>query len=221
MTKKEAKKNLKRSKSESSHNRQEKKVSSIDESPSTKSVRRPFFSRKTGKSKTSTSSSSPTDKSPTPPPPDYELSTINEITPLPSSTTVTWKGKQEYYPTIDLTNAELDDEFDDDDEEMSVPLLVTVFVIPLYLTLGATLFSVWEKWTFLDSFYFCFITLTTIGFGDFVPGVALKNAAEKEKLISAAAYILFGLVLIAMCVNLMKEQLSQKVKRVANKLGRF
>ena len=221
MSKKEAKKNLKRSKSESTHNRLTKKTSPIDEKPPTKPSRRRLFSRKNDKSKTSTSSSSPTEKSPTPPPPDYELSTINEITPLPSSTTVTWKGKHDFYPTINLTNNEFDDEFDDEDEEMSVPLLVTVFVIPLYLTLGATLFSVWEKWSFLDSFYFCFITVTTIGFGDFVPGAALKNAAEKEKLISAAAYILFGLVLIAMCVNLMKEQLSQKVKRVANKLGRF
>ncbi len=133
---------------------------------------------------------------------------------------MTWKGQHEIYPTIDLTNPDFEDDFDED-EEMSVPLLVTVFVIPLYLTLGAILFSIWEKWDFLDSFYFCFVTVTTIGFGDFVPGAALTKTAEKEKLISAAAYILFGLVLIAMCVNLMKEQLSQKVKRVANKLGRF
>ena len=26
-----------------------------------------------------------------------------------------------------------------------------------------------QKWNFLNSIYFCFITLSTIGFGDFVP----------------------------------------------------
>jgi hypothetical protein len=106
-----------------------------------------------------------------------------------------------------------------EEERMTVPLLVTVFVIPLYLTLGAILFNIWENWGFLNSFYFCFITLTTIGFGDFVPGSALTVSAAKEKLISAALYILLGLVLIAMCFNLMKEQLSQKVKQVAGKWG--
>jgi hypothetical protein len=207
----------------------------INENESTKPARRRFFSRKNGKLKDLKVSSSTDDVRPNksqsfnerssrvlPPPPAYEQPTNNDITPLPppSSTTVTWKGEHEFYPTIDLANTDFEDDFDED-EEMSVPLLVTFFVIPLYLTLGAILFSIWEKWSFLDSFYFCFITVTTIGFGDFVPGAALTNTAEKEKLISAAAYILFGLVLIAMCVNLMKEQLSQKVKRVANKLGRF
>ena len=38
-----------------------------------------------------------------------------------------------------------------------------------YVLGGSFLFSGWEKWSLLDSAYFCFITLTTIGFGDFVP----------------------------------------------------
>ena len=165
-----------------------------------------------------------------PPPPAYEPSTTTKTDIAPISTTVTWKAENQFYsakPTLDLINNEFDhndqfdDEDDDDDEEMSVPLLVTVFVIPSYLTLGAILFNIWERWGFLNSFYFCFITLTTIGFGDFVPGSALNVKAEKEKLISAALYILLGLVLIAMCINLMKEQLSQKIKRVASKLGNF
>ncbi|CAF1321585.1 unnamed protein product [Adineta steineri] len=155
------------------------------------------------------------------PPPDYEESAKRDITTLPA---VTWKSDKELYLKKAPINFRTHTDFEEDDEmyedeQMSVPLLVTVFVIPLYLTLGAILFNIWENWGFLNSFYFCFITLTTIGFGDYVPGSSLTVSAAKEKLISAALYILLGLVLIAMCFNLMKEQLSQKVKQVAGKWG--
>ena len=49
------------------------------------------------------------------------------------------------------------------DVYIPVPLPLAIFV--LYMLLGALLFSLWEGWRFFDSFYFCFITLSTIGFG--------------------------------------------------------
>lgn len=44
-----------------------------------------------------------------------------------------------------------------------VPIWLCVFLVIGYILGGAYLFSQWEKWSFLDSAYFCFITLTTIG----------------------------------------------------------
>lgn len=44
-----------------------------------------------------------------------------------------------------------------------VPIWLCVFLVISYILGGAYLFARWENWSFLDSAYFCFITLTTIG----------------------------------------------------------
>lgn len=53
---------------------------------------------------------------------------------------------------------------------MRVPVYVSMVITLLYIVLGAVLFSEWEGWELSEAAYFCFITLATIGFGDFVPG---------------------------------------------------
>lgn len=74
-----------------------------------------------------------------------------------------YTGHRQIYP----------DEFDSDyeyyieDQERQpikpVPIWLCVFLVVSYIFGGAFLFSAWEHWPFLDSAYFCFITLTTIG----------------------------------------------------------
>ena len=38
-----------------------------------------------------------------------------------------------------------------------------------FLLLPSYVFKYVEEWSILDAFYFCIISLTKIGFGDFVP----------------------------------------------------
>lgn len=50
-------------------------------------------------------------------------------------------------------------------------LLLTALVVLGFFVAPAAIFSSLEaSWSFLDGVYFCFISLCTIGLGDFVPG---------------------------------------------------
>ena len=60
---------------------------------------------------------------------------------------------------------------EEDDEEHLVPLTVTLGVLIIYLLIGAAIFHSFEdEWGFFNSIYYSFISLSTIGFGDYVPG---------------------------------------------------
>ncbi|MCJ8741359.1 hypothetical protein PDJAM_G00069780 [Pangasius djambal] len=71
------------------------------------------------------------------------------------------------------------------------------------LCLGAAAFSHFEGWTFFHAYYYCFITLTTIGFGDFV---ALQKKGDLQErtpyVIFSFMYILVGLTVIGAFLNL-------------------
>ena len=53
---------------------------------------------------------------------------------------------------------------------VTIPVTSCLLVLMFYVGLGTVLFASWEGWNLLDGAYFCFISLMTIGFGDFVPG---------------------------------------------------
>jgi hypothetical protein len=100
-----------------------------------------------------------------------------------------------------------------------VPIWLCVFLVVTYILCGAILFTKWEKWAFLDSAYFCFITLTTIGFGDFVPAKRVQNQDATVSIALCSLYLLFGIALLAMSFNLVQEEVINNVKSVAKRLG--
>ena len=116
---------------------------------------------------------------------------------------------------------------------VTIPITTCLLVLISYIVFGAALFSVWEVstsylsnldscsqgWSILDGAYFCFTSLMTIGFGDFVPGNSYiynvaDNMSNKEahaKLVLLAIYLLLGMAIIGMCLNLMQEKISTQV----------
>lgn len=102
-----------------------------------------------------------------------------------------------------------------------MPVMPIVIFITFYFFLGAVIFSNWENWSFLEGFYFSFITLTTIGFGDFVPGDAVLSAdgGGNAKLIMACIYLLMGMTLFSMAINLVADTVKEKCRALAMEIG--
>ncbi|XP_012055317.1 PREDICTED: two pore potassium channel protein sup-9 [Atta cephalotes] len=83
-------------------------------------------------------------------------------------------------------------------------MLATGLLSSIIITTGAAVFSRYEGWSYFDSFYYCFVTLTTIGFGDYV---ALQNdqalSNKPGYVILSLIFILFGLAVVAASINLL------------------
>lgn len=99
-----------------------------------------------------------------------------------------------------------------------VPVTLSLILVTWYIAFGAIMFKLWEdEWTIFEGAYFCFITLSTIGFGDFVPGFSEKEWDNQVKQIACSLYLLIGLATLAMCFDL----LQQRGKAIANNFGTF
>ncbi|KAK3537515.1 hypothetical protein QTP70_012482 [Hemibagrus guttatus] len=89
--------------------------------------------------------------------------------------------------------------------EVSMANMVTIgfFSCVGTLCIGAGAFSHYEGWSYFHAFYYCFITLTTIGFGDYV-ALQKDNALHNDPHYVAFSfvYILMGLTVIGAFLNL-------------------
>lgn len=128
-------------------------------------------------------------------------------------------------------------------KKVIVPSTACLWVIIFYIFTGTVMFANWEQWSYLNSFYFCMTSLCKIGFGDFVPGASFVtttdieiarqrvkedptadpdqvtkleqlNAEQNPKLAIAFFYMLIGMGLVAMCYNLMREEVRVKLKEM-------
>ena len=66
--------------------------------------------------------------------------------------------------------------------------MVSLFILLSYLLIGAFAFERWEDsddWTLASSLYFCFISLTTIGYGDLVPLKSITHYDEANIILTS------------------------------------
>ncbi len=108
-----------------------------------------------------------------------------------------------------------------DYSKVRVPVSLTIFILTSYVMAGGVLFKIVEGWTLLDAVYFSFITVSTIGLGDLVPGNAIINSASVSdwNVVGVFCYLLIGLSLIVMGFNLLQETIVSWVSEFAAQLG--
>ena len=92
------------------------------------------------------------------------------------------------------------------DQEVSQTNLIAICLLMSNIVVagGAAAFSFYENWTYIDSFYYCVITLTTIGFGDYV-ALQTDSALQRKPHYVAFSliFILFGLTVVSAAMNLL------------------
>ncbi|KAJ9588218.1 hypothetical protein L9F63_018382, partial [Diploptera punctata] len=98
------------------------------------------------------------------------------------------------------------------DDEFNLPISVAIVILLMYIFVGATVYWTWENWGFFESFYFVFISMSTIGFGDFVP-------QHPMYMMASIVYLVFGLALTSMCINVVQEKLSDSFRQASAKIG--
>lgn len=81
-------------------------------------------------------------------------------------------------------------------ETLDVPFVLIVFIVFAYISFFGAILPQWEtELKGFDPFYFCFITLTTIGFGDIVPN-------HPNYFMLTSLFIIVGMAIMSMAFKL-------------------
>lgn len=93
------------------------------------------------------------------------------------------------------------------------PILLCLSMMTIYVLLGALALIRLEEWPFIDAIYFCFMSLSTVGFGDMMPGLHKESTTTTW---FCSAYIIFGMALSAMCFNVLHQEIAHRLRIIVN-----
>ncbi|XP_033112240.1 potassium channel subfamily K member 1-like [Anneissia japonica] len=85
--------------------------------------------------------------------------------------------------------------------------IVVIVVFILMVLIPAAIFTILEpRWLYFDSFYFIFISTTTVGLGDFVPGqnaqdIGWSRVSRSIYLVLVSVYLLFAISALLLIID--------------------
>uniref|UniRef100_A0AAG5CU30 Potassium channel domain-containing protein n=2 Tax=Anopheles atroparvus TaxID=41427 RepID=A0AAG5CU30_ANOAO len=116
-------------------------------------------------------------------------------------------------PDLDSTTGSSDSDSRASMHGLSIlaPILLCVAMMSIYIVVGAlTLFRL-EALPLSDGVYFCFMALSTIGFGTLAPGARRESAATTW---FCSGYIMAGMALTAMCFNVLHDEIIHRLRHM-------
>lgn len=89
----------------------------------------------------------------------------------------------------------------DEMETLNVPFVLILFIVFAYICFGGLILPRWEDdFKDFDPYYFCFITLTTIGFGDIIP-------KHPKFFMLTSLFIIVGMAIMSMAFKLSQTRI--------------
>lgn len=99
------------------------------------------------------------------------------------------------------------------------PVLLCLAAIFIYISIGAVVLFKIDNMRLIDGFYFCFMALSTIGFGSIIPGMSYTTingikyyTINSTTLWFCSGYTLTGLALTAMCFGVIHDEIIYRIK---------
>lgn len=100
--------------------------------------------------------------------------------------------------------------------QMTGSVAIFLMVLTFFVLTPAAIFTAIESWSFRESVYYTVVTLTTVGFGDFVPALAtegITSALTGLYKILSAAWLWIGLALVAALISEVQSMMQYMGKR--------
>jgi potassium channel subfamily K protein 1 len=80
-----------------------------------------------------------------------------------------------------------------------------LFVMVFLMLIPAAIYSSIEGWSYVNSFYYCFISVSTVGLGDYVPGDQADQEHRHLYKLCSTAYLIIGVLIMVWLLEIFSE----------------
>ena len=84
-------------------------------------------------------------------------------------------------------------------------LTCALFVLVFFFVIPAAIYVRVEGWSYLNAFYYCFISLSTVGLGDYVPGESEDQQYRHLYKLGSTVYLITGVMVMVWLLQIFSE----------------